>query len=491
MREFMQIVESSEVDRLTELAKKHDDVESFLNATDGMDVLYRGHGEDEVPNDSFMSDYIGHARGYGGGHVDAFAVDLYNDVYRFRDDQFDQMRFALRRLDDEEFAEHYARVLPERMSGFFEDWFSIVKQVIEDDEPFEEVIATDPQKNDAMIPLMQAWGASKGKNIICFMGGDYGDYGGQMEFVVHDVSKLVNLRKLYAQVHQQVTESYLESGRAPLYHWTNPESARYILEKGKITASLFGVGQVCVTRDRNFHFNKNCVRMEIDADVVGRNLKVTPYDYSHNGHSWGTAQRKEEREERIHGDVSIRAITAITLFDNGFAMKNAYWSKQIEAMLANAKAAGIPVTIEESPHKVQESVEGGWPQEIDGNTLWRKIEDDQLHHTPTDFDDGDLIHNISSFGRYELRRIPVEGLKLGIYAIDDDLVGDYAGMDGASQPPIVFNPIHNLIIDGNHRANAAAKRGDHDILAYVGDPSTYSPPEDEDDDGEWHPSEEY
>lgn len=359
MREFMKIVESSEVDRLTALAKKHDDVESFLDATDGMDVLYRGHGEDEVPNDSFMSDYIGHARGYGGGHVDAFAVDLYNDVYRFRDDQFDQMRFALLRLDDDEFAEHYARVLPERMSGFFDDWFPIVKQVIEDDEPFEEAIATDPQKNDAMIPLMQAWAATKGKNIICFMGGDYGDYGGQMEFVVHDVSKLVNLRKLYAEVHQQITEGYLESGRAPLYHWTNPESARYILEKGKITASLFGVGQVCVTRDKNFHFNKNCVRIEIDADVVGRNLKVTPYDYSHNGHSWGTAERKEEREERIHGDVSIRAIKSITLFDNGFIFKNDYWTKQANALIANAKAAGIPLTIEESPHKVAEALSEG------------------------------------------------------------------------------------------------------------------------------------
>lgn len=139
-------------------------------------------------------------------------------------------------------------------------------------------------------------------------------------------------------------------------------------------------------------------------------------------------------------------------------------------------------------HAIQESVEGGWPQEIDGNTLWRKINDADLHHRPQDFDEGDLIHNIESFGRYELRRIPVEGLNLGIYAIDDDLVGDYAGMDAASQPPIVYDPTHNLIIDGNHRANAAAKRGDRDILAYVGDPSTYSPPEDEDDDGE---SEEY
>ena len=172
-----------------------------------------------------------------------------------------------------------------------------------------------------------------------------------------------------------ITESYLESGRAPLYHWTNPESARYILEKGKITASLFGVGQVCVTRDKNFHFNRNCVRIEIDGDEIRHNLKVTPYDYSYQGHSWGTPARKEEREERIHGDVSIRAIKAITLFDNGFAMKNAYWSKQIDAMLANAKAVGIPVTVEDSPHKVAESLSEGVESEfkIDRNAWLKRL----------------------------------------------------------------------------------------------------------------------
>lgn len=449
MREFMKIVESSEVDRLTALAKKHDDVESFLDATDGMDVLYRGHGEDEVPNDSFMSDYIGHARGYGGGHVDAFAVDLYNDVYRFRDDQFDQMRFALRRLDDDEFAEHYARVLPERMSGFFDDWFPIVKQVIEDDEPFEEVIATDPQKNDAMIPLMQAWAATKGKNIICFMGGDYGDYGGQMEFVVHDVSKLVNLRKLYAQVHQQVTEGYLESSRAPLYHWTNPESARYILEKGKITASLFGVGQVCVTRDKNFHFNKNCVRMEIDADAVRHNLKVTPFDYSHNGHAWGTAQRKEEREERIHGDVSIRAIKSITLFDNGFIFKNDYWKKQTNAMLANAEKAGIPVTMEESPHRVTEgrlypvAPRGEWygngTYADHGGRIVMMAPDDYLARVrPLDIDDASR-DNI------------------------DDLKNHIEG--GRTLDPLVIYPDGKE--DGRHRAHAAKELGIAEVPVIV------------------------
>lgn len=159
-----------------------------------------------------------------------------------------------------------------------------------------------------------------------------------------------------------ITESYLESGRAPLYHWTNPESARYILEKGKITASLFGVGQVCVTRDKNFQFNKNCVRIEIDGDEVRHNLKVTPYDYSYQGHSWGTAPRKEEREERIHGDVSIRSIKEITVFDNGFIFTNDYWTKQTNALIANAKNAGIPLTV--VPMKVNEALTEGAESEF-------------------------------------------------------------------------------------------------------------------------------
>lgn len=149
-----------------------------------------------------------------------------------------------------------------------------------------------------------------------------------------------------------ITEAYLESGRAPVYHWTNPESARYILEKGKITASLFGVGQVCVTRDKNFQFNKNCVRIEIDSDEVRHNLKVTPFDYSTMTVS-KTTPRREEKEERIHGDVSIRAIKGITVFDNGFIFTNDYWTKQTNALIANAKNAGIPLTV--VPMKVQEN----------------------------------------------------------------------------------------------------------------------------------------
>lgn len=128
---------------------------------------------------------------------------------------------------------------------------------------------------------------------------------------------------------------------------------------------------------------------------------------------------------------------------------------------------------------IDESV-SEWPATISGDDLVAQVE--KFHHTPEDFDDGDLVQNITSFGIYHLKRVPLSGLSLHLFTIHDSLVNDYAEMDGDA-PPIIVNGLHpNIIIDGNHRANAAAKRGEHDILAYVGDPATYEAPE-EDEDG--------
>lgn len=160
------------------------------------------------------------------------------------------------------------------------------------------------------------------------------------------------------KARRTVDEGYLDSGRAPLYHWTNPENARYILEAGKFHASLFGVGKVCVTRDPNLHFNKNVVRIELDGDKVRHNTRVTPHDYIGKGKmSWSTAQPRDEREEQIHGDVSISAIRSITLFDNGFIFTSPHWIKQTKLFIALAKEKGIPLTVEKSPHPVNESAQ--------------------------------------------------------------------------------------------------------------------------------------
>ncbi len=150
--------------------------------------------------------------------------------------------------------------------------------------------------------------------------------------------------------HGLLDESYLDGGRAPLYHWTNPESARYILEAGKITASLFGVGQVCTTRDKNFAFKKSPVRIEIDGTKVRHNRRVAPFDFSTMKHAWATdVKARHEREERIKGDVPVSAITAITIFDNGVILTDTYWKKQTQTLIDHAKRLGIPLTIEKQP----------------------------------------------------------------------------------------------------------------------------------------------
>ena len=205
MRYFINIIEKNLVESnislsFEELALKYDTVDKFIRATDGKDVLYRGHNDNEVSNNSFMTDYVGHAEQYSDdGRVDAYA---YNpaDVLFFNDAQFDEMRNAYRHLDDQQLSADYkAALVGNRFADEFRRSFSMVKKIIQNDIPYSKICA-DPAKNDALVPLMQAYARKHGKNIIAFLGGDYADYGGQNEYVVGDVSKLTNLRKLYATV---------------------------------------------------------------------------------------------------------------------------------------------------------------------------------------------------------------------------------------------------------------------------------------------------
>lgn len=191
-------------------AQQHADVEQFIKALDsymGADVLYRGHSDDATPNNCFMTDYVGHAAEYAGdsGRVDAY---VYNprDVLNFNDAQFDKMRSTYARLPDKELAAAYRDALSgQRHASEFSRSFPKVRKILRSAAPYSQ-ISNDPQQNDALIPLMQKYARDvQGKNIIAFHGGDYGDYGGQTEFVVGDVSKLTDLRKLHAQVQDSST----------------------------------------------------------------------------------------------------------------------------------------------------------------------------------------------------------------------------------------------------------------------------------------------
>lgn len=194
-----------------ELAQECSSFNEFLKKTDGMDVLYRGHFGDTVGNNAFMTDYVGHAWEYAGGEddggqVDAFAVD-WTDVIFFKDQQFNEMRSAYGHYSYRQLAIIYKNAFAEdrlanaMMNGEMNGRQAIEKiiEILQGDHRYSS-ISDNPVINDLFIPLMQRFAAERGKNIIGFVGGDYG---GQNEFVVHDVSKLVNLRDLYDRVHSE------------------------------------------------------------------------------------------------------------------------------------------------------------------------------------------------------------------------------------------------------------------------------------------------
>lgn len=202
MRYFINIIDKLLVESnawalsFEELALKYDTVDQFIRATDGKDVLYRGHNDSEISDNSFMTDYVGHAEQYSDdGRVDAYAYNPV-DVLFFNDARFDEMRNVYRHLTA---ADYKALLMGNRFADEFRRSFPMVKKIIQNNIPYSE-ICDDPAKNDALVPLLQAYARKQGKNIIAFHGGDYADYGGQTEYVVGDVSKLTNLRKLYDAV---------------------------------------------------------------------------------------------------------------------------------------------------------------------------------------------------------------------------------------------------------------------------------------------------
>lgn len=92
----------------------------------------------------------------------------------------------------------------------------------------------------------------------------------------------------------------------------------------------------------------------------------------------------------------------------------------------------------------------------------------RAHHTPEDFCDGDLGERIEQFSHFELSTVRIADLNLNEWQLDDDLVDAYSELDGQLAPPIIYDAVNRSIIDGLHRANAAAKRGEAEIAAYIG-----------------------
>ncbi|MGU3558595.1 hypothetical protein [Methylobacterium radiotolerans] len=125
----------------------------------------------------------------------------------FDDMRFDEMRFAYMRLDTGELEVTYRaalagnRFMPDLLNR---ETLDVLYEILQCDTPYSDMSA-DPGRNDILIPLMQHYAReARGKNIIAFVGGDFGDFGGQNEFVVGRVAEMTDLRQLYARVRAEM-----------------------------------------------------------------------------------------------------------------------------------------------------------------------------------------------------------------------------------------------------------------------------------------------
>jgi len=188
---------------LYKIAKEFD-YDTFLVKTDSLvftyDILYRGG---QLQNQCFMTDYIGHAKGYDEENVDGIIYN-HKDLLRFNDKTFDDLRNELKYLTKKDLKAIYLPFfknhrLFDAMVDKYESENKVINFVfkfIKSDIPYDN-IQQNKVKNDLMIPIMLYYAKTKDKNIISFWGGDYIDYGGAEEFVVNDVSIYPTLKDIW------------------------------------------------------------------------------------------------------------------------------------------------------------------------------------------------------------------------------------------------------------------------------------------------------
>lgn len=207
---------------LEELAREHD-YETFVDKTDALaskyNIIYRGMSEDdELEDDSFFGEWVGHAREYGD-HVDGVLVPM-NDIMEFDNDRFEQ--FRLRGFDellslpsDVDYDEDAAKI-KSKLRKIYQPYFDNYKLddamyqldydedkvidfaydfVVDSTEDYEKI--SKNKQNDFLVPLLMHYVKSKGKNVLSFWGGDYAMAGGALEFVVADVSKYDKLSDIW------------------------------------------------------------------------------------------------------------------------------------------------------------------------------------------------------------------------------------------------------------------------------------------------------
>lgn len=107
-----------------------------------------------------------------------------------------------------------------------------------------------------------------------------------------------------------------------------------------------------------------------------------------------------------------------------------------------------------------------WPMAMDCYAVGKWVR--TLHSSPQDFDEGDLLERIERHAHYKLQSIALNRLDPHEWTVCESLAQEYATLDTPC-PPIVIDP-YDSIIDGTHRVNAALRRGEATILAYVAQP---------------------
>jgi hypothetical protein len=105
------------------------------------------------------------------------------------------------------------------------------------------------------------------------------------------------------------------------------------------------------------------------------------------------------------------------------------------------------------------------------------------HARPEDFDDGNLVDRLYCYRAYSKGIIDIRVLDLQKFDICEQTVQEYkvAYLAHGPGPELVYDPVNNSLIDGNHRANAAFELGVYFMEAFIGHTDTYEPLIDPDD----------
>ena len=140
--------------------------------------------------------------------------------------------------------------------------------------------------------------------------------------------------KKYSEWVKDLNESYLDSNRAPLYHFTSLKGIFYIFATGEIKKS--GIyGNISLTRDKNFFIinrkgnmpkDSKQVRIEFDTDLLKHNIRIKPFNYFKNVNFNITPQYMDEDEEISDKNIPIKYIKTITIFpENLYKIYNSFY----------------------------------------------------------------------------------------------------------------------------------------------------------------------